>query len=79
MNHISNEKTLVLSLSSKDWTLIDTALTAYDHNAVYRDLRDNLDMQVGMLRALHGVRTSGCVDVTRNAHELGRKRAGSSR
>ncbi|WP_347920105.1 hypothetical protein [Paracoccus marcusii] len=71
MNHISSEKTLVLSLSQKDWTLIETALTAYDHNAVYRDLRDNLDMQVGMLRALHGVRMSGDTDVLRNARKRG--------
>lgn len=71
MKRISSEKTLVLSLSQKDWTLIETALTAYDHNAVYRDLRDNLDMQVGMLRALHSVRMSGDTDVLRNARKRG--------
>mgnify|MGYP000870946569 CR=1 FL=1 len=71
MNRISSEKTFVLSLSQKDWTLIETALTAYDHNAVYRDLRDDLDMQVGMLRALRGVRTSGDADVSRHAPKRG--------
>lgn len=61
------------------WTLIHTALTAYDHNAVYRILRDHLDMQVGMLRALQGGRTSGSGDIRRDAHERGQKRAVSSR
>ncbi|WP_394227857.1 hypothetical protein [Paracoccus marcusii] len=71
MKRISSEKTFVLSLSQKDWTLIETALTAYDHNAIYRDLRDNLDMQVAMLRALHGVQTSGAANVRRNASKRG--------
>lgn len=61
------------------WTLIDTTLTACDHNAVYHILRDHLDMQGGMLRALQGVRTSGSGDIRRDAHERGQKRAVSSR
>ena len=54
MAHVPNETTLRLSISGEDWTLIETALTAYDHNAVYRDLRDRLDVQVAMIRAMDG-------------------------
>lgn len=54
MPHAPNETTLRLSISGKDWTLIETALTAYDHNAIYRDLRDRLDIQVAMIRAMDG-------------------------
>lgn len=52
MPRVPNETTLRLSISGEDWTLIETALTAYDHNAIYRDLRDRLDMQVAMIQAM---------------------------
>ena len=52
MQGVPTETTFRLSMSDKDWEIIDTALTAYSHNAVYRDLRDKLDMQVAMVRAL---------------------------
>lgn len=54
MHPVSNESTFRLPMSGKDWELIDTALTAYAHMAVYRDLRDKLDMQVAMARAMDG-------------------------
>lgn len=54
MHPVSNESTFRLPMSGKDWELIDTALTAYVHMAVYRDLRDKLDMQVAMARAMDG-------------------------
>ena len=54
MHSVSNESTFRLPMSSKGWELIDTALTAYAHMAVYRDLRDKLDMQVAMARAMDG-------------------------
>lgn len=63
----------------ESWTLIDTAPTVYHHKAVYRILRDHLDMQGGMLRALHGGRTSGSRDIRRDVHKRGQKRAVSSR
>lgn len=34
MPRVPNETTLRLSISGEDWTLIETALTAYDHNAI---------------------------------------------
>lgn len=60
MPRVPNETTLRLSISDEDWTLIETALTAYDHNAVYRDLRDRLDMQVTMIRAMDGATRNAC-------------------
>ena len=54
MHPVSNESLFRLPMSGKDWELIDTALTAYAHMAVYRDLRDKLDMQVAMARAMDG-------------------------
>ncbi len=58
MKSVPNETAFRLSMSDKDWELIDTALTAYSHNAVYRDLRDKLDMQVALVRALNGATRS---------------------
>lgn len=67
MPRVPNETTLRLSISGEDWTLIETALTAYDHNAIYRDLRDRLDMQVAMIRAIDGATRNACSGQVRSA------------
>ena len=72
MQGVPTETTFRLSMSDKDWEIIDTALTAYSHNAVYRDLRDKLDMQVAMVRALDGATRSAKVAGHRDASVPGR-------
>ena len=69
MQGVPTETTFRLSMSDKDWEIIDTALTAYSHNAVYRDLRDKLDMQVAMVRALDGATRSAKVAGHRDARD----------
>lgn len=69
MQGVPTETTFRLSMSDKDWEIIDTALTAYSHNAVYRDLRDKLDMQVAMVRALDGATRSAKVAGQRDARD----------
>ena len=79
MPHVPNETTLRLSISGEDWTLIETALTAYDHNAVYRDLRDRLDMQVAMIRAMDGATRNAGSGQVRDASGSSRSTARQSR
>ncbi|WP_405403282.1 hypothetical protein [Paracoccus sp. Ld10] len=55
-----------LSMSGEDWALIDTALTAYSHNSVYRTLREKLDMQVAMVRAMDGASRSAQAGTSRH-------------
>lgn len=79
MPRVPNETTLRLSISGEDWTLIETALTAYDHNAIYRDLRDRLDIQVAMIRAMYGATRNACSGQVRNASGSSRKATRQSR
>ena len=79
MPRVPNETTLRLSISGEDWTLIETALTAYDHNAIYRDLRDRLDMQVAMIRAIDGATRNACSGQVRGASASSRSATRQSR
>lgn len=71
MHRAQNEPTFRLSMSGEDWELIDSALTAYAHNATYRDLRDKLDMQVALVRAMDGA--------TRDANAGGKRQDPATR
>lgn len=79
MSHVLNETTFRLSISGQDWALFESALTAYDHNAVYRDLRDRLDMQVAMIRAMDRATRNAGTGHVRDASGTGRSAARQSR
>jgi len=65
MRRMSDNVMFRLAMSLEDWVLIDNALTAYAHNAAYRDVREKLDMQVAIARALSGASQSAQVSSAR--------------
>lgn len=67
MRRMSDDVMFRLAMFLEDWVLIDNALTAYAHNAAYRDLREKLDMQVAIARALSGASQSAKISDARRA------------
>ena len=76
MRRKSDDVMFRLAMSLEDWVLIDNALTAYSHNAAYRDVREWLDMQVAIARVLSGASQSAKVS---NARRPGVEKAPSRR
>lgn len=76
MHRMSDAMMFRVAMSVEDWALIDTALTAYAHNAAYRELREKLKMQVPNARALSDVSQSANVS---SARQHNAKNAASGR
>lgn len=67
MRRKSDDVMFRLAMSLENWVLIDNSLTAYAHNAAYRDLREKLDMQMAIARALSGASQSAKISDARRA------------